>query len=45
LVWGPGSLDQAHAADEFVDWPRVHAVAADMAATAAVWCSGRNESL
>jgi acetylornithine deacetylase len=45
LVWGPGSLDQAHAADEFVDWPRVHAAAADMAATAAVWCSGRNESL
>jgi len=45
LVWGPGSLDQAHAADEFVDWPQVLATAADMAAAAVLWCSGRNESV
>jgi acetylornithine deacetylase len=45
LVWGPGSLNQAHAADEFVDWAQVHATAADMAAAAIAWCSGRKESL
>jgi acetylornithine deacetylase len=45
LVWGPGSLDQAHAVDEFVDWRQVQSTAADMAAAAAIWCSGRNESL
>lgn len=27
LVWGPGSLAQAHAADEYVDWAEVRSVA------------------
>jgi acetylornithine deacetylase len=37
LVWGPGSLAQAHAIDEFVDFQEVHAVAGRMASLAAVW--------
>jgi acetylornithine deacetylase len=27
LVWGPGSLEQAHCVDEFVDFAQVHSVA------------------
>jgi acetylornithine deacetylase len=40
LVWGPGSLAQAHAVDEFVEFAQVRAVAAMFARFAAAWTVG-----
>ncbi len=40
LVWGPGSLAQAHAVDEFVDFASVERVAAMFAALAIDWAVG-----
>lgn len=37
LVWGPGSLAQAHAADEFVNFHEMEMVAAMFARTIAKW--------
>jgi acetylornithine deacetylase len=42
LVWGPGSLAQAHAVDEYVPWPSVERGARLLADFARRWCgSGR----
>ncbi len=38
LVWGPGSLAQAHSVDEFVEWREVEAVAAMFTNLARTWC-------
>jgi acetylornithine deacetylase len=38
LVWGPGSLVQAHAADEFVNWSEVRTVAMGIERLARRWC-------
>ena len=37
LVWGPGSLAQAHRADEYIDLQDVRKTALDMAHVAAAW--------
>jgi acetylornithine deacetylase len=39
LVWGPGSLAQAHAVDEYVEWSQVEAGAHLFAEFALKWCS------
>jgi acetylornithine deacetylase len=39
LVWGPGSLAQAHAADEYIEWNQVEAVATLFARFCAQWTS------
>jgi acetylornithine deacetylase len=41
LVWGPGSLAQAHAVDEFVEFAQVRAVADVFVRFAAAWIAGR----
>jgi acetylornithine deacetylase len=41
VVWGPGNLAQAHAADEFVSWREVTSVAAAMAAFVLRWCGSK----
>ncbi len=38
LVWGPGSLAQAHAADEYVRWDDVRDVTARFVHLATAWC-------
>jgi acetylornithine deacetylase len=38
LVWGPGSLAQAHAIDEFIDWASVERGVALFAEFAECWC-------
>jgi acetylornithine deacetylase len=38
LVWGPGSLAQAHAVDEYIDWSAVERGAAVFAEFAQRWC-------
>ncbi len=38
LVWGPGSLAQAHAVDEYVEWSQVEAGAHLFADFATKWC-------
>ena len=38
LVWGPGSLAQAHAVDEFVEFAQVRAVAEQFVEFARLWC-------
>ena len=43
LVWGPGSLAQAHAINEYVDWASVLVVARRFATFATRWCSGNVE--
>jgi acetylornithine deacetylase len=42
LVWGPGSLAQAHAVDEFIEWAAVERSARLFADFAQRWC-GSNE--
>jgi acetylornithine deacetylase len=37
LVWGPGSLEQAHAVDEYVIWEHVHITAQRFERFAALW--------
>lgn len=39
LVWGPGSLAQAHAVDEHVEWGQVAQVARGYANLAEAWCT------
>jgi acetylornithine deacetylase len=39
LVWGPGSLAQAHAVDEFVELRQVAEVAGYFARTAEIYCA------
>lgn len=41
LVWGPGSLAQAHAADEYVDFADVQRCGEAMAHFATRWCDAR----
>jgi acetylornithine deacetylase len=41
LVWGPGSLRQAHAVDEFVQWDDVRRCAGMFASLALGWCGKR----
>lgn len=41
LVWGPGSLAQAHAPDEYVDFSDVKLVAEGLAGLARVWCTSK----
>ena len=43
LVWGPGSLAQAHAVDEFVEWADVRRVADLFTAFATLWTTNRHE--
>jgi acetylornithine deacetylase len=38
LVWGPGSLTQAHAIDEFVEFAQVRTVAGMFSALSVDWC-------
>jgi acetylornithine deacetylase/succinyl-diaminopimelate desuccinylase-like protein len=38
LVWGPGSLAQAHAVDEYIEWSAVERGAKLLAEFAARWC-------
>jgi acetylornithine deacetylase len=43
LVWGPGSLAQAHAVDEFVEFSQVRAVAGMFARSAQQWTGGKKD--
>ena len=45
LVWGPGSLAQAHAADEFIEFNQVEAVAGLFASFCREWTGLPKESL
>jgi acetylornithine deacetylase len=42
LVWGPGSLAQAHAVDEYVEWAQVRRVAEGFARLAETYCNGKS---
>ena len=41
LVWGPGSLAQAHRIDEYLEWESVQRVAQHFVTFATQWCTGR----
>jgi acetylornithine deacetylase len=44
LVWGPGSLDQAHAVDEYIEWAAVERAAVLFADFAQRWCGSSEMS-
>jgi acetylornithine deacetylase len=45
LVWGPGSLAQAHAVDEYIEWSAVERAAVLFADFAQRWCGSSEMSL